>query len=51
MASFWSNTSPITKGAIVVGLLGFLYLGIAAVAGFAPFGGPESQMERGVPAP
>lgn len=49
--SFWSDASPAVKGAIVVGVVGILYLGIAAVAGLAPFGNPtgeQTSQSRGV---
>ena len=36
--SFWSEASPIVKGAVVVGAVGILYLGIAFVGNMAPFG-------------
>ena len=39
--SFWSDASPIVKIAIVIGAVGFLYLGIAKVAHWAPFPADE----------
>ena len=48
MSSFWSDASPITKGVIVVGALGFLYLGIAFFAGFPPFMNTEVAPTRGL---
>lgn len=49
--SFWSDASPVVKGVIVVGAVGLFYLGIAKVAGFAPFtkaAGGEVSQTRGV---
>jgi hypothetical protein len=49
--SFWSDASPIVKGAIIFGVLGLLYLGVAAVAGIAPFGsghGEDTTQTRGI---
>jgi len=49
---FWSDASPIVKGAIIFGVVGLLYLGIAAVAGIVPFGsghGEETTQQRGLP--
>jgi hypothetical protein len=51
MSSFWSDASPVTKGVIVVGALGFLYLGIAFFAGFPPFMNVEVTQTRGVTPP
>ncbi len=36
--SFWSEAAPVSKGLIMFGLLGLLYLGIARVASLPPFG-------------
>ncbi len=52
--SFWEDASPIVKGAIVVGVLGLLYFGIAAVAGWPPFGGGTEEgvtQQRGLQPP
>lgn len=46
--SFWSDASPIVKGAIVVGVLGLLYFGIAFVAGLPPFIDTETTQVRGL---
>lgn len=35
--SFWEDASPIVKGALIVGVLGILYLGVAFGVGFFPF--------------
>jgi len=35
--SFWEDSSPIVKGAIVVGVLGLVYFAIAFFVGLAPF--------------
>lgn len=37
--SFWEDSSPIVKVAIIVGVLGILYLGIAWGVGLFPFPG------------
>lgn len=37
--SFWEDSSPLVKGALVVGILGFLYLGTAFFVGLPPFPG------------
>lgn len=51
--SFWSDASPIVKGAIVVGVVGAVYLLTARVAGFVPFtpetGEAEGTSQRGLP--
>ena len=52
--SFWDDASPVVKGAIVVGVIGLLYFGIAFFAGLPPFGGggdEEMTQERGIQAP
>ena len=52
--SFWEDASGVTKGAIVVGVLGLLYLGVAFAADLAPFGGGGDEpttTERGLTAP
>lgn len=49
--SFWSDLSPAVKGVVVLGVVGLLYFGIAAVAGLPPFGsatGEAVQTQRGV---
>jgi hypothetical protein len=49
--SFWSDSSPIVKGAIVVGILG-LIVAIMAYAGVGPFStdidAEETSQERGI---
>ena len=50
--SFWSDASPIVKGAIIIGVIGLVYLGIAKVAGIVPFVEEEPvAQERGLPPP
>lgn len=51
MSSFWSDATPLTKGVIIVGALGFLYLGIAYFAGLPPFLNIEVAQTRGLAAP
>jgi hypothetical protein len=49
--SFWEDASGVVKGAIIVGVVGLLYLGVAWGVGFAPFGTPggdEIQQVRGL---
>jgi hypothetical protein len=46
--SFWSDASPFTKGVIVVGALGFLYLGVAYFANLVPFSHVEETQTRGI---
>jgi len=51
---FWEDASSMVKGAIVFGVVAGLYLGIAAAAGWVPFGaGVEADItqQRGVQAP
>ncbi len=48
MSSFWSDASPITKGVIVIGALGLIYLGVAKLAGFPPFLNTEVAPVRGL---
>lgn len=50
--SFWSDASPMVKGAIVVGVVGLLYFLIAFVAGLPPYGGTEDEatQQRGLEA-
>lgn len=40
---FWEDASPAVKGTIIVGGLLLVYLGIAFVGGFIPFGGGASD--------
>mgnify|MGYP001405464918 CR=1 FL=1 len=50
--SFWSDASAVTKGAIVVAVLALLYLGVARVAGLAPFlKAEETTQDRGLTGP
>lgn len=52
--SFWEDASPVVKGAIVVGVIGLLYFGIAFFASLPPFGGGaegEVTQERGLQPP
>ena len=37
MSSFWSDASPITKGMIVVGVLGLVYFAVAYFVHLPPF--------------
>ncbi len=48
--SFWEDASPVVKGAIVIGVLGLLYFGIAFAASLPPFSGgaDNTTQERGV---
>jgi len=46
--SFWSDASPITKITIVVGALGFLYLGVAFFAHLVPFNSVPQVSQRGL---
>ena len=48
--SFFSDASPVVKGAIVVGAVGILYFAAAWMGGFAPFGSPagETSQQRGL---
>jgi hypothetical protein len=34
---FWEDSSPVVKVALIVGVLGLIYMGLAFVIGFAPF--------------
>jgi len=45
--SFWEDSSPIVKGAIVIGVLGLLYFGIAFFVGLPPFPSGCSYEEGG----
>lgn len=47
---FWEDASPAVKGAIIIGGILLLYLGVAAVAGLPPYGGgePEATQVRGL---
>jgi len=49
--SFWSDASPIVKGAIVIGVLGLLYFGAAFVAKWPPFYEVEQTQQRGLTGP
>ncbi len=52
--SFWEDASPVVKGAIVFGILGLLYFGVAFAAGLPPFGGggdEETTQQRGLQPP
>ena len=51
--SFWEDASPVVKGAIVFGILGLLYFGVAFAAGLPPFGGGDEEItqERGLQPP
>lgn len=44
---FWEDSSPIVKGALVVGVLGLLYMGIAFAVGLFPFPASCSYEEDG----
>lgn len=44
---FWEDSSPIVKGALVVGVLGLLYMGIAFAVGLPPFPASCSHDEDG----
>ena len=49
--SFWEDASLVVKGAIVFGILGLLYFGVAFAAGLPPFGGggdEETTQQRGL---
>ncbi len=49
--SFWEDASGVVKGAIIFGVVGLLYLGLAVVADWPPFGSPagdEIQQVRGL---
>lgn len=46
--SFWTDASPLVKAAIVLGVAGLLYLGLAAAAGLPPYAGPETVQQRGI---
>ena len=48
--SFWEDSSPIVKGAVVIGVVGLLYFAAAFAIGLFPFAGgcthvPEGQEE------
>lgn len=43
--SFWSDASAIVKGAIVVGIVGLAYFGLAFVLKFPPFIADEPAAE------
>lgn len=46
--SFWSEASPMVKGAVVFVAVSLLYLGVAKVGNFFPFVEVETTTERGV---
>ncbi len=51
--SFWEDLSAPVKGAIVVGAIALVYLGIAFFAGLPPYGGAQGgdlsvQQTRGM---
>ncbi len=50
--SFWSDASPIVKGAIIVGGLGLIYLLVAFVGGLPPYGAGDEEVtqQRGLSA-
>lgn len=50
LMGFWEDASPAVKGAIIVGGILLLYLGVARVAGIFPYGGadPEATQVRGL---
>ncbi len=41
--SFWEDASPVVKGAIVIGVLGLSYFGVAYFAGLPPFGSATDE--------
>jgi hypothetical protein len=44
--SFWEDSSPIVKVALIVGVLGLIYLGLAYFIGWVPFP-PKCEHEQG----
>lgn len=49
--SFWEDASGVVKGAIIFGVVGLLYFGVAFMADLPPFGGGETDevtTERGL---
>lgn len=45
---FWQDSSPIVKGALIVGGLGAVYLLLAVIAGLPPFpGGCAEECDNG----
>ena len=53
LMSFWSEASPISKGLIVFGVLGLIYLGVAKMVGLPPWvSAPEgydgASSQRGI---
>lgn len=45
--SFWSEASPISKGLIIFGVLGLLYLGVARMVGLPPWVSAPDGYESG----
>lgn len=44
--SFWSEATPLSKGLIIFGVLGLLYMGIAYIVKIPPFiGMPDGMTE------
>ena len=50
LMGFWEDASPAVKGAIIIGGILLLYLGVAFAAGLPPYGGgePEATQVRGL---
>lgn len=50
LMGFWEDASPAVKGAIIIGGILLLYLGVAFFAGLPPYGGgePEATQVRGL---
>ncbi|MFT5430961.1 MAG: hypothetical protein ACI9OJ_001640 [Myxococcota bacterium] len=49
--SFWEDASGVVKGAIIFGVVGLLYFGVAFAASLPPFGGGDQEevtTERGL---
>ena len=46
--SFWSDASPIVKGAVILFALGVVYLGTAYAIKIAPFVEEETTAVRGI---
>lgn len=51
MSSFWSEASALTKGAVVLFVVGVLYLAVAYFAKVPPFMADDTTMQRGIDAP
>ncbi|MGE0785875.1 MAG: hypothetical protein AB7S26_09320 [Sandaracinaceae bacterium] len=45
--SFWEDSSPLVKVALIVGVLGLLYFGVAYFVGLPPFPGSCSYEADG----